>query len=173
MTRLTEWKNLSSFPHRSRDKISRLIDWVGGVSRKHGIAFTSALFNPDQPKHGALFAHAGRAWEEGACPLCVHTDVVPVEGQPGTVIRSPWSNGTGAIMAVAAGDMKGFDALANLGLGREAHQCWLCNARLQSRLSFDEKSAAPVRLRLIEAISPVLPMGRVSDRGEPPRLQGG
>jgi acetylornithine deacetylase len=78
-------QRLVACPTVSRDSNLPLIDWVRNFLADYGI--DSDLIPDVTGRKSSLFASLGPA-EEGGLVLSGHTDVVPVDGQPGAATRS-------------------------------------------------------------------------------------
>ncbi len=163
-------QTLVAFDTTSRDSNLKLIDWVVGYLKSHGVEST-LTFNDDRRKanlFATLPAQDGNT-TTGGIVLSGHTDVVPVDGQPWDTDPFAATRIGDKIYGRGVTDMKSFSATGlafvpeflRRGLKRPIHFA----------LSYDEEVGCIGVRRLIAELAPqgVTPLGCIV--GEPTGME--
>jgi len=127
-------RDLIGFPTVSRNPNRDLLDYVGALLKKHGVAF-DVIWNEDGRKVN-LWATIGPADRRGVI-LSGHSDVVPVDGQDWASDPFTLRQADGRLFGRGTADMKGFIGIV-LGFVPEMIRRPL-QAPVHLAISFDEE----------------------------------
>lgn len=159
-------EKLVAFPTVSADSNMKLIHWIEGYLKDHGVA--STLFANDEGTKANLFATIGDASKSGIV-LSGHTDVVPVKGQNWTSEPFTMTERDNKLYGRGTCDMKGFIALALASVPHMVKRGM--SEPLHLAFSYDEEVGCTGVTSMVDYIATMAPRPRLCIVGEPTSMK--